>query len=291
MNPQSVQVVTVSIVLYKNNPEHISQLCLSLKETKVPLDVHFIDNSPNQNLAQHIPTDLDYSYEWNHKNVGYGIAHNSVIEKTVDSGTYHLVMNPDIYFEPGTIEKIIDFLDQREDIGLLLPRVLNPDNSEQPLFKLLPRPEDLLMRRFIPTALKRPFEDSLRKYKMSFADVRENFDAPYLSGCFMFFRKEALKEVGLFDPRFFLYCEDIDLSRRVRAKWRTIYYGQASIYHYFYKGSYKHLKLLYYHLVSAFKYFNKYGWFVDDDRDRINMETLQAFELVSHKTVIYPSTK
>lgn len=291
MGLQNPEVVTISIVLYKNDPKHISQLCVSLMQTTTPLDVYFIDNSPSQHLAQYIPIDSGYTYSWNNKNLGYGKAHNSVLEKTLDSGVYHLVMNPDVYFASGTIEKIVNFLDQREGIGLLLPRVLNPDNSEQPLFKLLPKPEDLLIRRFIPSFLKSGFEKSLHKYKMSFADSRENFDAPYLSGCFMFFRKEALKDVGIFDLRFFLYCEDIDLSRRVRYKWRTTYYAQASIYHYFYKGSYKHLKLLYYHLISAFKYFNKYGWFVDHQRDIINKETIEAFESVPQRSVVYQPTK
>lgn len=289
MRRQKIQVITVSIVLYKNNPEHILQLCESLKQVKVPLEVYFIDNSPNEDLAKLIPTDSSYSYTWNNKNVGYGIAHNSIIEKTLDSGIYHLVMNPDIYFEAEAIEKIMEFLAQREDIGLLLPRVLNPDNSEQPLFKLLPKPQDLLFRRFIPAFLKSLFKTSLEEYKMSFANLNENFDAPYLSGCFMFIRKKALKEVGVFDSRFFLYCEDIDLSRRIRAKWRTTYFANAYIYHHFYKGSYKELRLLYHHIISAIKYFNKYGWLRDQERDLFNKETLNSFGLASQTSVLYPS--
>ncbi len=279
--------ITISVVLYKNSPLHIKQLSDSLLSTSLPIDVFFIDHSPTDSLKRNIPKEKNFHYTWGKKNKGYGRGHNSIIEKFLDSGEYHLVINPDVYFKSGTLEKIVNFLDDREDIGLLLPRVLNPDGTEQPLFKLLPKPQDLFIRRFIPSILKTLFGKSQDLYQMSFADEKESFDAPYLSGCFMFMRKKCLKEVGLFDPRFFLYCEDVDLSRRIRAHSRTTYFSEASIHHYFNKGSYKSLKLLYYHVSSAIKYFNKYGWLNDIERDQINEETLKAFPKLKRVTSFY----
>ena len=49
-------------------------------------------------------------------------------------------------------------------------------------------------------------------------------DVPYLSGCFMLFRVAALRRVGLFDERFFMYPEDIDLTRRIHAEFRTVFF-------------------------------------------------------------------
>ncbi|MBO3699316.1 glycosyltransferase [Roseivirga sp. E12] len=287
MSKQGISKVTVSVVLYKNEPEVIKELCKSLLPSRALMDIHFIDNSPTNILKRSIETILDCQYTWTGKNIGFGRGHNSVIEKHLDSGQYHLVLNPDVYYDEGTMEKIVSYMDRHVDIGLLLPRVLNPDGSEQPLYKLLPKPQDLLFRRFLPEIVKKNIKTQLNKYNMSFADERTSFDAPYLSGCFMFMRKEALMEVGVFDTNFFLYCEDIDLSRRIRRKWRTTYFPNTFIYHHFYKGSYKKLKLLYHHVVSAIKYFNKHGWLIDPERDQFNEETLGRFKLLENESIEY----
>lgn len=269
--------LTISIVLYKNDPVHLEQLCNSLFQCTLTPQVYFFDNSPTDKLSMCVSRHKEFHYQWSDKNIGYGQGHNAIINKTLVQGDYHLAMNADIFFREGTLEKIVSFMDQKEDIGLLLPRVLNPDKTEQPLYKLLPKPQDLFIRRFVPGVFKRIFEKKLEDYRMSFADEQSTFDAPYLSGCFMFLRKEALKQIGVFDPRFFLYCEDVDLSRRIRGNWRTTYFSEAHIYHYFYKGSYREPRLLYYHIISAIKYFNKHGWFQDPLREKINTETLEAF--------------
>lgn len=269
--------LTISVVLYQNNPVHLEQLCNSLMLCALDIEVYFFDNSPTDELSKYIDEAKGFNYQWSNKNIGYGQGHNAILEQTLEQGKYHLAMNADVFFKKGTLEKIMTFMDQKEDIGLLLPRVLNPDGTEQPLYKLLPRPQDLFVRRFVPGVFKKMFDKGQHSYRMSFADELSTFDAPYLSGCFMFMRKEAIRQTGVFDPRFFLYCEDVDLSRRIRQKWRTTYYAEAQIYHYFHKGSYKELRLLFYHVLSAIKYFGKYGWFQDPERSLINTETLKAF--------------
>ncbi|MFT6871567.1 MAG: GT2 family glycosyltransferase [Roseivirga sp.] len=286
MGPKNTETITVSIVLYKNRTDHIDQLCKSLLLARISLDIYFVDNSPTKELEKQIVTNTNSHYSWTGKNIGFGQGHNSVIEEHLDSGKFHLVLNPDVYYPEGTIERIASYMNEHEDIGLLLPRVLNPDKSEQPLYKLLPKPQDLFFRRFMPALVKKGVKNQLLTYNMSFADQSETFDAPYLSGCFMFIRKQALKEVGVFDSRFFLYCEDIDLSRRIHTKWRTTYFADAYIYHHFYKGSYKEPRLLYHHIISAVKYFNKHGWLRDQERDQFNKETLDNFEVIIREPVL-----
>jgi GT2 family glycosyltransferase len=271
--------LTISIVLYKNDKSHLSQLCQSLLLCTLKPLVYFIDNSPTDALSKEIKKYKAFHYQWRNKNLGYGQAHNIVIERFLEEGDYHLAMNADVYFGENTLERITSYMDQQKNIGLLLPRVLNPDNTEQPLYKLLPKPGDLLLRRFLPGFFKSLFKQQLKTYRMDFASPKDSFDAPYLSGCFMFLRKKALKETGGFDPRFFLYCEDVDLSRRIRSNWRTTYFADVHINHYFNKGSYREMRLLYHHVRSAISYFNKHGWFRDYERDLLNQETLKAFEL------------
>jgi GT2 family glycosyltransferase len=146
----------------------------------------------------------------------------------------------------------------------------------QYLCKLLPTPFDLFGRRFLNSG---PFKKIVEKgneiYELRFTGYDKIMEVPYLSGCFMFIRTEVLKKVGFFDERFFMYLEDTDLSRRIHRVSKTVYYPEVSIYHEYGKGSYKNPKLLKYHLDSAIKYFNKYGWFFDKERDEINKKTLK----------------
>jgi GT2 family glycosyltransferase len=101
-------------------------------------------------------------------------------------------------------------------------------------------------------------------------------DVPYLSGCFMLFRTAALKRVGLFDERFFMYPEDIDISRRMHAQFRTLYFPASTIVHDHARESYKSIKMLWIHISNLIKYFNKWGWVFDAERDNINAEILKT---------------
>jgi GT2 family glycosyltransferase len=86
----------------------------------------------------------------------------------------------------------------------------------------------------------------------------------------MFLRTEAIARIGYFDERYFMYMEDIDLSRRIFSEYRNVYYPKARIYHVHARESYKTFRLLKIHIISAIQYFNKWGWFVDSDRRRLN---------------------
>jgi GT2 family glycosyltransferase len=91
----------------------------------------------------------------------------------------------------------------------------------------------------------------------------------------MFLRTEALKTVGKFDEQFFMYPEDIDLTRRIHEKFRTVFYPSTVVTHYHTQGSYFSVKLLLIHIVNMIKYFNKWGWFFDKNRRDTNKKVLQ----------------
>jgi GT2 family glycosyltransferase len=104
------------------------------------------------------------------------------------------------------------------------------------------------------------------------------FSAPYFSGCFMLFRIDALEEIGLFDDRFFMYPEDIDISRRIASsKYAAIYYPYVEIIHEHAADSKKSFKMFFIHVINIIKYFNKWGWFFDSNRKKLNSKTLAQF--------------
>jgi hypothetical protein len=235
--------------------------------------IYVIDNSKVPLGDKVFNYDDQVVYFFNGENIGYGRAHNRVMKESIGNSKYHLVLNPDVYFLNGCIEKLYYFMEQNQNVGLLMPKVLNPDGSIQYLCKLLPKPLDLILRRFLP--LGKIVDNRNKFYELRFTGYNSLMEVPYLSGCFMFIRTEVLAQVGLFDERFFMYLEDTDLSRRIHGHFRTVYYPGASIYHEYEKGSYKSIKLMMYHIVSAIKYFNKWGWFFDRERREINRRTLE----------------
>lgn len=196
---------------------------------------------------------LQCDYIFGHGNIGYGKGHNIAIDKTLASDAdYHLVMNSDICFEPFIIERLAEFMNANPDIAHVMPKVLNPDGTDQMLAKRLPSPFDLIHRRL--------FGSNRCALQLDDDCV---WDVPYLSGCFMFLRIKALRELKMsdgfvFDPRFFLYPEDIDLTRRLNMRHRTVYYPTLTIIHCHRKESYKSLRMTFIHAWNMLKYFWKW---------------------------------
>lgn len=269
-------MLSASIVLYHNSEEEVRNVlhCALLS----PIDIiYVIDNSRNDLLrlyCQGISERVVYVHS---ENIGYGGAHNVAIKDAMRKGAvYHIVLNPDIYFEPGVIEKLTAYMELNPEVGLVMPKVLYPDGKIQYLCKLLPGPSDLLLRRFLPW--KGYVEKKNRKYELRLADYGKEMEVPSLSGCFMFMRMSVLIRIGGFDVRYFMYAEDLDLCRRVGQVAKTMYYPAVAVYHKYAKGSYKNRKLMRYHICSVIKYFNKWGWFFDAERRKINKKVLRELK-------------
>jgi len=265
-----------SIVLYHDEKVQLMRAIESFLSTRLSVKLYLIDNSSNDNLKELEKLDNRIVYIFNNANLGYGKAHNIAIKKSIGDGVpYHLVLNPDVYFDKGVIEELYEYMEENPDVGSVMPKVLYPDGELQYLCKLLPTPLDLILRRFIPS--KKWKEKRNEIYELRFTGYDKIMNIPYLSGCFMFLRVDILKKVGLFDERFFMYLEDTDLSRRIYRVTKNIFYPYVHIYHEYGKGSYKNKKLLMYHIQSAIKYFNKWGWFNDSERKKINQEILEKY--------------
>jgi len=263
--------VTISVVLYQNNPDEITQLLDCISRTTLKYKVYLVDNSPVDTLKT-FAIHPAVEYHFNNKNVGFGHAQNIAIERAVDTGIYHLILNPDITFAEGTLESIFAFMEQNADIGQVMPKVVYQNGEIQKLCKLLPHPVDLIGRRFLGNS--RYFQKRNDAYELSGFTYDKLLDIPNLSGCFMFIRTSILKKVKGFDPRFFMYLEDFDLTRRINQVSRTVFYPGACVTHGFNKGSYSNPRLFWYHIVSAIKYFNKWGWFFDKEREILNRKVL-----------------
>ncbi len=270
-------ILTVSIVLYNNKIEDIKKLLSDFFSSTLNLYVYIVDNSIKNNRDSFINY-KNLEYIFTEGNLGYGKAHNIGIKKAINlKSKYHVVVNPDIRLGKGIIDQLICFMSENKDVGLCAPKILYPSGKLQFLCKLIPSPKELVIRRFIP--VKKIVEKSDKKYELRSFGYNRNIEIPYVSGCFMFFQTKILKEVDGFDERFFLYFEDLDLTRRVEEIAKVVFYSKAFVYHAYNKESYRKSKVFLYHLVSSIKYFNKWGWFFDKKREQINQKTLLQIEI------------
>lgn len=266
--------INASIVLYKNDRKILLEAINSFLTTKLAVKLYLVDNSPDNSL-KNICLDPRCEYIFNNQNLGFGKAHNIALKKSIEESKYHLILNPDIYFKPNTLEKIYSYMDKNPDVGQVMPKVLYPNGETQYLCKLLPTPFDLIFRRFFPGISF--MKERNKIYELHDTGYDKIMNIPYLSGCFMFLRTSALRETGIFDERIFMYIEDADLTRRIHARYKTLFYPLTEVYHYYSKGSYKNLKLMLYNIHGAYIYFNKWGWLLDSARRKINKKVIRDY--------------
>lgn len=208
-----------------------------------------------------------------HDNNGYGGGHNVALREALKAGSkYHLVVNPDVWFGPEVMPELVQYMEEHGDVGQMMPKVLYPNGNIQRLAKMLPTPLDMFGRLCMPDFLIRRRNTIYELKQSGFTKI---LNVPYLSGCFMFLRMSAIEDVGMFDEQFFMYAEDIDLTRRIHQRYRTLYYPCTTIYHTFTRGSRKSLRLMRIHIVNIILYFSKWGWFRDDERSTVNNNVKQ----------------
>lgn len=267
-------MISASIVLFKTSKKDIDTVIASYRPG-TERKLYIIDNSPYVTEYCKCMESEDIIYVWNERNMGYGFAHNIGIRKAIDIGAkYHIVLNPDIQFEPEVLDELAEYMEGHEDTVYILPKVVYPDGELQYLCKLLPTPLDLFFRRFLPPI--RPIKKMNDRYILKDSGYSRIMNPPCLSGCFMFMRVSTIKSHNLkFDEQFFMYCEDFDFIRRLHRIGKTIYYPEVSIVHAHVRESYRNAKMLGVHIVSACRYFNKYGWFWDKERHEMNKKILR----------------
>lgn len=274
-------MLNISIVLYRPKwEEEVIPLLQELLRIRNLRKIYLLDNTEPEyrktetaaqksTLAAQFGTDR-LRYMAMGENLGYGRAHNIALRESAYYKTeLHLVMNSDIRVKADDIDAMHDWMSAHPEVGQLMPKVLNPDGSQQYLAKRLPSPIDVFGRRFLPAWM---IARRNERYELRDLDLSRPVNAPYLSGCFMLLRTKAAVEAGLFDERFFMYPEDIDLTRTIHRNYLTLYYPQWSIVHVHAQASYKNKHMLRIHIQNMCLYFTKWGWVFDREKRAFNRE-------------------
>lgn len=148
-------------------------------------------------------------------------------------GRYVCLVNPDVRVLPGCFGKLMEYMEKNPTIGVVGPRILNPDGSMQRSCMRAPGVWNSWCRALAldRTALRRVAVFGGLMMTDFAHDAARDVDA--LNGCFLLVRRTAMEEVGLIDDRYFMYGDDIDWCLRFRkAGWRVAFYPDAEAIHY-----------------------------------------------------------
>ena len=253
------------LILVAHHPpaDHIKRLksCLQALTPGIRYAVVVNDHVPGEpvdNLLQDADMTVIQS-----TNPGYGRSFNQLWQRWCNAhGIPPLVavLNTDLSWDPGCFEALIDWLQQHPAVTAATPLLEFPNGERQYLCKRNPTLLALLSRRFIPRWIKpQRLLNYDRWYTMRDQRYDQVFSSSYLSGCCLWMRGWAVEKVGGFDPRFFLYFEDADITRRLADLGPTVNLPVATVKHHWGKGSYRNWRLTMVNLHSAWLYFRKWG--------------------------------
>jgi GT2 family glycosyltransferase len=162
----------------------------------------------------------------NQRNVGFGRANNQLLAHL--QGKYALLLNTDAFVAADSLQKTVDYMEAHPECGILGVRLVGRDGDLQPSCRYFPTPLNVFVGR---TGLGRFFPGLKMVDEMDWdhASVRE---CDWLPGCFYLVRREVLDQVGLFDPRYFLYYEEVDHCKRVKAAgWKVVFFPDTTVVH------------------------------------------------------------
>ncbi len=220
----------VSIIIVSYNTAHLlPEMMSKLKSASRSLAVEtiIVDNASSDNSANLIRDQFsDCRLIVNNKNVGFGRANNQALPFV--TGRYVLLLNTDAFVEPDTLSKTVAYMDSQENCGVLGVRLVGRDKKGQPSARYFPTPWLIFLER------------------SNFINISDSENIPetggdrpptprlcdWVPGCYYLVRRAVIDEVGLFDPRYFLYCEELDhCFATKKAGWDVVCFPGTTVVH------------------------------------------------------------
>jgi GT2 family glycosyltransferase len=226
----------LSVIIVNYNVKYFLEVCLhsvlraidGMSVEVIVVDNHSADDSCNL-IRERFPLVKLIN---NGDNKGFSKANNQGV--AIAKGEYILFLNPDTVMPENFLKKTIAYMDAHPEAGALGPRLIDGKGQFAPdAKKSFP---SLSVAIFKTTGFNKLFPKSsfFNKYYAVHVGERETAEVDVLSGCCMLVRKSAMDAAGgPFDEDYFMYCEDVDLSYRIKkAGYKNIYYPEADLIHY-----------------------------------------------------------
>jgi GT2 family glycosyltransferase len=221
----------ISIVIVSFNTRDLTRECLAaVLGEGIQAEVVVVDNASRDGSADMVEREFPrVKLIRSQTNLGFGNANN--LGFGVCSGRYLVLLNTDAFLAPGALVRAITHMDQTPAAGLGGARLKSRDGTDQPSARSFPTPW-LELFTFSGLSAKYPGSRLFGHLDRTWADPDAASQVDWVRGGFSIIRREALDQVGVFDPRYFLYYEEVDLSRRIRqAGWEIWYWPDIVVTH------------------------------------------------------------
>lgn len=191
------------------------------------------------------------------RNLGFAGGVNRGLEAA--SGTYLVILNPDVEVHPDALDRLAGFLDEHPETGIVAPKLLNTDGSLQYSCRRSYTLTTILLRR---TFLGRWFPNApaLRRHLMLEFDHQTSRPVDWVAGAAMMVRRKALEDVGPMEENYFLYFEDVDWCARMQARgWLVQYVPDAVMTHHWQRESLGLTRAARRHIRSGLRFYDRWG--------------------------------
>lgn len=253
--------ISACIVAYCDYEEVCAAVRSILHHTPTPaFALYVVDNGSPDGCGQKLAA-TDFADERVRvlplpENLGFGKGHNAVLD-TLDSDV-HFILNPDILLTEDILEPMADWLLAMPGAAMATPQLHYPDGRLQHLPRRKPTPWLLLARQLAPK-LGGVFRKADDHYTMQDEDLTQPRPIEFCTGSFMAVRTDVLKKIGGFDPAYFMYVEDADLTQKVWQEGSVWLAPQFSAVHAWHRAPMRDAGKFKMQLISMGRYFQKWG--------------------------------
>lgn len=221
-------IISVILVSYNTAAMSVEALnALFASEGDFQLEVFLVDNASKDDSVNVIKQAFpQVTLIENKVNVGFGRANNQVLDLII--GEYVLLLNTDAFVQPATIATTLKYIESQPQCGVLGVRLVGRDGEQQPSCRYFPTPFNLFAQRL---GLDR-WLPHLQMVDDAHWNPAISASCDWVPGCYYLVRRQVIDQVGLFDPRYFLYSEEVDHCFAVKqAGWQVQYYADVSVVH------------------------------------------------------------
>jgi len=220
----------LTAIIVNFNTGHLLPSCVSALRaaaTAFDLKIVLVDNASRDNSLDIIRQQLsDCHLIANAINVGFGRANNQALEHV--EGEFVLLLNTDAMVAPDSLDKTLAYMRGDDACGVLGVNLVGGDGLPQPSCRFFPTPSNVLVETF---NLKRLLP-GVRLVDDATLDSTATRHCDWVPGCFYLVRRKVIDQVGLFDPRYFLYFEEVDHCKASKAAgWNVVFFPHTTVVH------------------------------------------------------------